>query len=695
MQLVRQNIMASLVVFSLFGLCLAQSSAAQEFPDPATLFQEAAPAQPDQSKEQQPPSKQEDESSKVGQPQVDVQAAANQSQSNPVKAADDSSKPAQAVDKVDSAGQSAAEKKESSTDKLKPSGKKQLRQLSLSGNYQDHLQPMAFDPTDLLLGGAPGKSKSFYRLCDYLDELGKDDQVSHVLFDLSDDNLTLNSAQLDELVRRMRLLKERGKKSIAWLENAGNGHLAIAAQCDDVVMADFGSIDMPSSSLQTTFYRDAMDLVGVKASVVRAGDFKGAVEPFMNAAMSEHLRDHYVKMLESINNAQVSRIAKGRGLTNAAVRECQKKRMMLPAEALAAGLVTKLAPYGSMKKTVQEMVGADIEWSTPKAKPKKEMSFFELMGKLMSGHEEGKSKLKDDAIVVLHLDGAIVDGKEPSPGSIVSGATVKVIEELTKDEKVKGVVVRVNSPGGSATASEAIRQALLTLAGKKPVVYSMGSMAASGGYWVTCIGQPIYAEHGTITGSIGVFSMKLSLGTLMRRVGLHIESVAIDSSASMNAMDRAWSDDELANFQKLIDDVYSRFLNLASESRKLPVEKVRTLAGGRVWSGEQAKAAGLVDEIGGLYECLDAVAKRAGVEKYKVVHRPEQHAGLGLFSIFEEPDDSQVYFELSSLEKGLLQKLEAHGLSTVGVRAILRSLNTRSSGMPTIWALTPGEIDVR
>ncbi len=649
-------------------LCLASAIAiAQESPPATTLFQEATKT------EEKPAQEKKADENKPQEKNAEDQKA---------KTEESSTKQSSSKDKADKSATPA---------------KKQLRQLSLSGNYQDHLQPMGFDPTDLILGGAPGKSKSFFRLCEYLEELGKDDLVTHVLFDLSDDSLSFNSAQLDELTRRLALLKSKGKKTIAWLENAGNEHLAIASQCDDVVMADFGSIDMPSSAMETTFYRDAMDLIGVKASVVRAGDFKGAVEPYLNSQMSDHLREHYVKMLESINAAQVSRIAKGRGLTHAAVRELQKKRMMLPADALAAGLVTKLAPYGAMKKTVQEMVGSEIEWTTPKAKPKREMSFFELMGKVMGGAPETATKLKDDSIVVMHLQGAIVDGKQPSAGSIVSGPTVKVIEELAKEDKVKGVVVRVNSPGGSATASEAIRQALAALAKKKPVVYSMGEMAASGGYWVTCIGEPIYAEHGTITGSIGVFSMKISLGTLMRRVGVHIESVAIDSSASMNAMDRAWSDEEQENFQKFIDEIYHRFLTLASESRKLPVDKVKGLAGGRVWSGEQAKAAGLVDEIGGVYDCIAVVAKKAGVEKYKVIHRPEPTAGLGLLSMFEEPDDSQVQARssLSAVESGLLRTLESRGFKTDGLRAILRSATSAQRGTPTVWALTPGELHVR
>jgi protease IV len=581
--------------------------------------------------------------------------------------------------------------------KEKLPAKKQLRQIALSGSYDDLMQPASLDPTSLLLGQSPAKSKSFFRLCEYLQEMGIEENLTHVLFDLSDSAIGFNSAQLDELTRRMTVLKAKGKKTIAWLEDAGNVQLAIAACCDEIIMADFGGVDMPSAALETMFYRDAMDLVGVKASVVRAGDFKGAVEPYTNPVMSEHLKSHYIAMLESINSAQVSRIAKGRGLTSAVVRELQKKRMLLPAEALAAGLVTKLAPYGTMKRTIQDSIGKEIEWTTPKSKPKREMSIFELMSKAMAGPKEN-TKLKDDSIVILHLSGAIVDGKEATPGSIVAGPMVKSIEELIQDDRVKGVVVRVNSPGGSATASEAIRQALDELARKKPVVVSMGEMAASGGYWVSCIGQPIYAERGTITGSIGVFSLKLSFGSLLRRVGVHVESVTLDDSAASNAIDRAWSDTEIGNMQRFIDDVYERFLKLASKSRNIPLEKLQSLAGGRVWSGEQAKQHGLVDEIGGVDDCISVVAKKANAEKYKVIHRPEPASGFDLFRALDDTSGNDIAIEqvgvLKSLEQKLLGIFSQRGFRLDTTRALLRSSWQNSPGKPAVWALMPQEMRV-
>ena len=589
-------------------------------------------------------------------------------------------------------------KQEESKPVAKAPAKKQIRVLALSGEYVDLQGGSGFNPTDLIMGGGGGKPKSFYKLCDYLDELSHEELVTHVVFDLSASSLSMNPAQLDEFSRRLTHLRGHGKKCIAWLESASNVHMSIASGCDEVLLADLGGIDMPSSSMETMFYRDAMDLLGVQASVTRAGDFKGAVEPYVNPVMSKHLKEHYLAMLESINNAQVGRIAKGRGLSVAAVRELQKKRMILPVEALASKLVDKLVPYGAMEKTVIDSLGDSYEWTKPKAKPKKEVSIFELMGQAMAP-PKNPLKIKDDSIVVVHLSGAIEDGKTANGGSIVSGPTVKLIEDLTADEKVKGVVVRINSPGGSATASEAIRQALEAMAKKKPLVFSMGELAASGGYWITCIGQPIFAEHGTITGSIGVFSMKLSGGALARRLGVHIESVTLDSAAGMNALSHAWTEEETEMMQKFIGTIYDKFLQIASSSRNIPVETLKSLAGGRVWSGEQAKANRLVDQLGGLDDALAMVAKNAKLDKYKVVHRPEATGGLDLGSLLggrEEDADILASSELlSGLESKLCEMLKAQGFRGDATRLLLRSMDLSGKQSPKAWALLGEELKIR
>lgn len=565
----------------------------------------------------------------------------------------------------------------------------QLRQINLSGNYVDLVQPVALDPTSLILGSAPTKQRSFYKLCEFLNDLRTNDRISYVLLDMSAGSLSMNSAQLDELTRRIDKLRSADKKIFAWLEDASNTHLAIAAACDEVIMAELGSIDMPSMALQSMFYSDAMDLVGVKASVVRAGDFKGAVEPYVNAKMSTHLRDHYLAMVETMNDAQVDRLSKGRGLKSSDIRELQGKRMLVPKDALNAGLVDRLAPFGSMETTIKGLIDEEFEWVTPKKASKKQVSMIQLMSQMMSG-QSTSTRLRDNSIVVLHLQGTIIDGKKASAGSIVSGPTVYLIEKLIEEEKVKGVVVRVNSPGGSATASEAIRQALAKLCKKKPTVISMGEMAASGGYWVSCIDAPIYAEKGTLTGSIGVFSMKLSAGALLRRVGVHLESITLDDSAGVFALDRAWSDKDSEMMQQYIDMFYDRFLKLVSKSRGMKMKKLRKLAGGRVWSGAQAKRNGLVDDIGGLDDCLKIVSKKAKLDDYNVIHRPLAKSGLDLSDLIGSSGEEEIWHGVS---KATMELLRRRGLSLRLTNQLLQDALSKP-GKPTVWLLNPIELNV-
>src|SRR6266576_5659217 len=185
-----------------------------------------------------------------------------------------------------------------------------VRIIVLSGTYVDYPSTSDVDPMSLLLGGLE-KPGSFFALCEKLDELATDDEIQHVLFDLSSSTLHLNLAQLSELSRHIHKLRDAGKRTFAWLENAGTIHYSIASSCDTILMTDLGSLDLPSLSILTLHFRDAMELLGAKASVVRTGDFKGAVEPFTLSEMSEPLRAHYHAMLESMNDALVNRICAG------------------------------------------------------------------------------------------------------------------------------------------------------------------------------------------------------------------------------------------------------------------------------------------------------------------------------------------------------------------------------------------------
>lgn len=562
--------------------------------------------------------------------------------------------------------------------------------LRPSGAYAD-LAESGFDPTSLLTGGGGGQPKPFFALLDMILDLTVQ-PGDNVLLDLSA-GFGLNLAQQREVERAIAQVHAAGKHITCYLENAGIGAYQVAAQCDRVLLADMGGVDLRSAAMNVMHFKDALDLAGVQVEVTRVGEFKGAVEPYMLPTMSSHLREHYRAMLTSMNGDVVRRIAAGRKLSEEKVRELQEQRVFTAEEALQQGLVDRLVPWEGAERALATVRGDhDFELKDvgPRETKKKNRDFMSLLSGMMNPKKQ--EEIEDPEIVVLHLAGQIVDGNSASAGSMVSGPTVKLLDKLADNEMVKGVVIRINSPGGSATASEAIRLAIARLAKEKPVVFSMGEMAASGGYWITAIGEPILAEVGTITGSIGVFGMRFQPGALMRRVGIHSEIVSIDDGPQMDAMDRPWTPEARAKIQRGVDDVYDRFLRLVAESRGKTPEQVDAVAGGRVWSGEQAIENGLVDEIGGIDKAVAMILSRAGIENgledVEVRHmpRPTNFADAFFGQLFDA--------KLQTSSGALLETVIAQcGPFTEVLEVLREALN--SDGKARVYALMPAGLRVR
>lgn len=558
--------------------------------------------------------------------------------------------------------------------------------LSPGGTYAD-LPETSFDPLALLAGGG-GQAKPFFQLLQGIEALAKA-QGSTVLVDLSRP-LTLNLPQLGEAERALQRVRKSGKRIVCYLENAGTVALQLAAQCDRVLMADMAILDFKSPAMSVMHFKDALDLLGVQAEMTRVGDFKGAVEPYVLSEMSPALREHYRRMLAVVNEDVVRRVATGRGLAPAVVRALQEQRLLRADEARDKGLVDGLVPWEGARRALQRELGLDaIELAD--AMPKKERKsrdLFTMITDLL------RKKREDDVIdepelVVLHLAGAIADGDKAQPGNMISGASVKVIDEIADNDLVKGVVVRINSPGGSATASEAIRRALERLAAKKPVVFSMGDLAASGGYWITCIGRPIVAEPGTITGSIGVFGLRFQAGALLRRVGVRNEVVALDDGPLLDAMDRPWSEAARARMQGVVDSVYDRFVALVADSRGLTRERVRAVAGGRVWAGAQAVELGLVDRLGGLEDALAMVRQSAGVGADVEVRHLPQPADFAS-TVMAQMFDAKAMVELEPRLRPMLGALGRFD----GLALLLSHLAGEQSSTE-VYALLPADVRIR
>lgn len=558
--------------------------------------------------------------------------------------------------------------------------------LKIRGTYQDLPEP-GFDPVALLAGGG-SKPKAFFRLLATIDELASSSDPE-VLVDLSG-GCNLNLAQQREIERAMTRLSAAGKRVVCYVENPGMATYQVAAQCDHVMIADMGLLDLRSPAMQVMHMKDALDLLGVEVEVTRVGAFKGAVEPFLRSTISPHLRRHYEAMLESMNTDIVRRIAEGRKIPESAVRAAQEQRLFTAQEAKEAGLVDRIVPWAGAARAF-ELVRGDDSFELVEVGPKKKKQRRDIMSLLSSMlRSSGEEEIEDPQVVVMHLSGQIVDGNDPQPGSMVSGVAAKKLDELADNDLVKGVVVRINSPGGSATASEEIRLALQRLADSKPVVFSMGELAASGGYWITTIGRPILAEVGTITGSIGVFGMRFQPGPLMRRIGLHTDIVCIDDGPLMDAMDRPWSEEARARVQGFVDEVYDRFLQNVAGSRGMTTGDVDAIAGGRVWSGQQAVENGLVDAIGGVDDAVAMVREQAGLtEDVEVLHvpKPKSFADALFSSMFEARIGGRA-------DADVLRLALADWLRHSDLLGVLRDALT-GDGRMRVYAVMPAGVRVR
>jgi len=444
--------------------------------------------------------------------------------------------------------------------------------------------------------------------------------------------------------------------------------------------------------MQTMFYRDMLDLVGVKATAVRCGEFKGAVEPYVRSQMSGHLREHYREMLASFNDDMVRRISTGRKLPRVKVRQLQAQRLFSPAEAMEAGLGDGITAWDNAVRAYEKDSAREVEVRLIALKDKK-LDFsnpLTLFAQIFSSPR--KRSLRHDALVVLHLSGTIVDGEKDLPGSIVCGPSSRLIDQLAKDPKVKGVVLRINSPGGSATASERILLALRRLAQSKPVAVSMGELAASGGYYIACLpGATVYAQPATLTGSIGVFGLLMSAKALAGRIGIGLETVALDESGAVGSLFEEPPEVLLGWIQKMVDSTYDRFLGHVTLARRLPRQALAPLAEGRVWSGAQALRHGLVDRLGGLQDALAEVASKAGLEqgKYTVEHLPEPR---NPFSLLAEGSGARGLLE--SLPGPLKALLGAADLGASPLLPLLgQGLEKRPA--PRVWALAPMALRVQ
>ena len=432
-------------------------------------------------------------------------------------------------------------------------------------------------------------------------------------------------AALHEVRDALTAFRESGKPVVAYLSDASTREIYLASVASELIMDPYGQVALPGLASEPMFFAGALEKLGVGVQVARVGKYKSAVEPFLRENLSPENREQLQKLLDDLWGTVRGAIATSREMSPGVLQALvDSEGFIRPAPALASKLVHRVA--------YRDEVIADLKQRTGRTGSKDTFKQVALVDYAKSIHAssiaalpektEGAAK-KKGKVAVVYAEGAIVDG-EGSHGEVGGTRFARELRRLRQDPQVDAVVIRVNSPGGSATASEHILREVRLTREAKPTVISMGGYAASGGYWISTFGDRIFAENATITGSIGVFSILLDVQKLATKLGVTFDVVKTGRFADLGSISRPKTPEELALFQRDADWIYDEFLSRVGEARKLSPERVREVAQGRVWSGADGLKVGLVDEIGGLDAAIVYAAEKAELgDAYTVMEYPQ------------------------------------------------------------------------
>ncbi|MGL5083277.1 MAG: signal peptide peptidase SppA [Microcoleaceae cyanobacterium] len=426
-----------------------------------------------------------------------------------------------------------------------------------------------------------------------------------------------NSKEVREALQRFR---DSGKPIIAYDTDWTESEYYLGSVANTLAVNPLGSVELNGLSSEIMFLGGAFKKYGVGVQVTRVGKYKSAVEPFLLSKMSPENREQTQKLLNDLWGEFLRTIGKNRNLTPEQLQKiADSQGILISGEALSQKIVDRVAHFDEVATELKKLT----EESDNKEKPFRQVSlqsYTKTPEVVKVGQGDSRSQNK---VAVVYAEGNIVDGQGLG-GQIGGDRLAKELRNLRFDEDVKAVVLRVNSPGGSATASEVIGREVELLKQKKPVVVSMGNFAASGGYWISMEANEILAEPNTITGSIGVFGLSFDLQAIANKNGVTWDTVKTGRYADLNTNSRPKTPEELKRLQKSVDLIYERFLTQVSESRQIPRAKVEEIAQGRVWSGTQAKSLGLVDNMGGIEAAIASAVKRAELgEDWKLEEYPK------------------------------------------------------------------------
>src|SRR5690554_5203405 len=484
----------------------------------------------------------------------------------------------------------------------------------------------------------------------------------------------LGLAQSKALRDKLEDFKESGKFVVSYANYYTQGQYYLASVADTVYVNPVGALDFKGLSSEILFFKDFQDKYGIKMEVIRHGKYKSAVEPFLENQMSDENRLQMKELLNSTWETIVADIAKSRNISIDTLNAIANRLgARTPELAKATNLVDKVVYEDHFQNGIKKALGLKMD---------EDYNTIDISKYAVNVGVSLKSKKAKDKIAVIYAQGQILDG-EGNPQTIGEGYVKKSLQDAVKDDNVKAIVLRVDSPGGSALASDIIWREIEITKKHKPVVVSMGNLAASGGYYISCNADKIFAEPTTITGSIGVFGALPNFRGLTNNMGIYSDIVSTHENSAEYSIFQPMSESFKGVITESIENIYDIFLERVAEGRGMTKEQVNEVAQGRVWTGTDAKRLGLIDEIGGLEDAIAYAAELGEVQEY----------GLENFPVFkktlEEYFNENTPFPLMKTKESLIK--EEIGEENYQVIQQIRNMNSRKG----IQAMMPYEIIIR
>ena len=466
------------------------------------------------------------------------------------------------------------------------------------------------DPIAGLLPDGPDMTLGLLQLKETISRAKSDPKIKGIL--LQTEMIGAGPATIEEIRASLKDFKKSGKWVIAWAGAYTENSYFLSSVADRVYLNPNGMIEFNGLSAEVMFFKRMFDKLEIKPEVFRVGEFKSAVEPFLRENLSEENKLQLNEMLESVLSEVISRIAEDRNIPASRLREISDKMLVRNADlAVMHGLVDSLLYEDGLHQEIRRRMGLKKDARIP---------FLKYTDYRKA--EPAEEKRKESEIAVIVADGTIMPGKADN-GVVGSVSIIEALRKARKSEKVKAVVLRINSPGGSYNASDDMWREIVLTSSEKPVIASMSDYAASGGYYLAMACDTIVARPTTITGSIGIFSVLFDLSGLMgNKIGLTTEEVRTGETGNLFTFFRPLNENEKAIWQKQTDEIYEIFTRKAAEGRDMSQDDLKKVASGRVWTGVQAKGNGLVDVIGGLDDAIQLAAKAGATTDYQIRYYP-------------------------------------------------------------------------